>query len=61
MTSLEIIQVPPDTVITSNDGRSTLSVHPGQTVAKGHRLFVVKEDFEWIVREINKMHEWSDA
>lgn len=59
MMGLDIITVEPGTVITSNDGRSTLTVQPGQPVVKGHRMFVVKEDFERIRDAIDKMHEWS--
>lgn len=59
MTSLEIIQVAAGTVITSNDGRSAMTVQPGEPIAKGNKLFVVKEDFERIRAQIDNMHEWS--
>lgn len=59
MTGLEIIPVPAGTVITSNDGRSTLTVKPVEVVAKGHKLFVVKEDFDRIRDQIDRMHQWE--
>lgn len=59
MTGLDIIIVAPGTVIRSNDGRETLTVKPGEPVAKGSKLFVTNEDFDRILAAVKAQHEWS--
>ncbi len=59
MTGLEIIPLPAGTIIRSNDGRQALTVQPGQLVAKGQKLFGVREDFERMATLINQQFDWS--